>query len=239
MAEAWFDEHADEYDAWFQENQAVLESEVLLLAHLLGSSPGRTTSVGCGSGLFERILRDEHGIEVDFGVEPADAMAAIARRRGLEVESGSAEDLPYEDDAFDTVVMNGIPSYVADLEKAVDEGVRVLKPGGRLVMLDVPAESSFGLLYRLAAEIGDWNDEFLARVAPEHPYPIEFARGARWRTTEEKLALFRDAGFEDLYVAQTLTRHPKFSDDEAEGPSEGFDRGDYVGIRGTRGARPR
>lgn len=234
MAEGWFDEHADEYDAWFGKNQAVLESEVLLLAHLLGTSPGRAVSVGCGSGLFERILRDDHGIEVDFGVEPADGMAAIARRRGLEVERGSAEDLPYEDGAFDTVIMNGIPSYVADLEAAVDEGVRVLKPGGRLVMLDVPAESSFGLLYRLAAEIGDWSDEFLARVAPPHPYPIEFARGARWRTTKEKLALFHDAGLEDIYVAQTLTRHPKFSDEKAEEPSVGYDRGDYVGIRGTR-----
>lgn len=234
MAENWFDENAPEYDAWFRKNQMVLGSEVLLLAHLVGDRPGRVLSVGCGTGLFEMILREEHGIEVGWGVEPAEGMAAVARRRGLEVEDGTAEDLPYEAEAFDTVVMNGIPSYVDDLETAFYEGVRVLRPGGRLVMLDVPAESSYGLLYRLAAEIGDWEDDFLSKVAPLHPYPIEFARAANWRTTAEKLALFREAEMEDVYVAQTLTRHPKFSDDEVEEPTEGFDRGDYVGIRGTR-----
>jgi SAM-dependent methyltransferase len=230
----WFDEMASEYDVWFQRNQRVLESEVRLLAHLLGPDPGRTLSVGCGTGLFELILRREHGIDVGFGVEPALGMATVARARGLEVHAGTAEALPLEAGSFDTVVMNGIPSYVDDLERAVSEAKRVLRPGGRLVMLDVPAESSYGLLYRLAAEVGDWDDDFLSRVAPEHPYPIEFAKAANWRTTEEKLALFRQAGFEDLYVAQTLTRHPKFSDDEPEDPSQGFERGDYVGIRGAR-----
>jgi predicted TPR repeat methyltransferase len=65
-----FDEYADAYDAWFLQNRQVLASEVLLLKHALGH-PGRTLSVGCGSGLFESLLRREHGIEIRFGVEPA------------------------------------------------------------------------------------------------------------------------------------------------------------------------
>lgn len=234
MSDDRFDEHADEYDAWFQRNPSVLESEVLLLAHLLEPDPGEALSVGCGTGLFEMILREEHDLEIGYGVEPAEGMAEVARKRGIEVYDGTAESLPFDARRFHTVVMNGIPSYVEDLETAFFEGVRVLRPGGRLVMLDVPAESSYGLLYRLAAEIGEWDDDFLKKVAPLHPYPIELAEAANWRTTGEKLELFREADLEDIYVAQTLTRHPKYSDDGPEPPSEGYERGDYVGIRGTR-----
>ncbi|HBX44191.1 MAG TPA: SAM-dependent methyltransferase, partial [Deltaproteobacteria bacterium] len=63
-----FDEHADQYDSWFLQNRNVLESEVSLLKHFL-KSPGKTLSVGCGSGLFEHLLRTGHGIEIRFGVE--------------------------------------------------------------------------------------------------------------------------------------------------------------------------
>ena len=49
-----FDEYAPAYDAWFLENRNVLYSEINLVAHVL-KNPGRTLSVGCGSGLFETI----------------------------------------------------------------------------------------------------------------------------------------------------------------------------------------
>jgi len=235
MAQSWFDEHAAEYDSWFERNRDVLESEVLLLARMIGDAPGSTLSVGCGSGLFEHILRIEHGIDIRHGVEPAAGMADIARRRGMDVQAGSAESLPVDDGSFDTVVMNGIPSYVADLEAAFREAARVLRRGGHVVVLDVPAESSYGLLYRLATVVGSWDDPFLARVAPAHPYPIEFAAAANWRTTAEKAELLERCGFMALEYAQTLTRHPHFSDRGVEQPVAGFDRGDYVGIRARLG----
>lgn len=233
-AHRWFDEHAAAYDAWFEQNLSVLDSEVRLLRRMLGDEPGDTLSVGCGSGLFEHILRTEYDIAIDQGVEPAEGMARIARFRGMEVRPGTAEELPNEDASFDTVLLNGIPSYVADLPKAFREAHRVLRPGGHVVVLDVPAESSYGLLYRLAAVVGDWDDDFLAKVAPRVPYPIEFAAAANWRTTGEKAEMLEEAGFTDLEFAQTLTRHPKFSDDAPEEPVAGYERGDYVGIRGRK-----
>ncbi|MGH7571487.1 MAG: class I SAM-dependent methyltransferase, partial [Gemmatimonadota bacterium] len=139
---------------------------------------------------------------------------------------------------FDTVLLNGIPSYVNDLERAFREAHRVLRPGGHIIVVDVPAESSYGLLYRLAALVGTWEDGSLARIAPPHPYPIEFAAAAIWRTTEEKVDLLRAVGFADLVFAQTLTRHPKFSEDAVEEPVEGFDRGDYVAIKGRKATNP-
>lgn len=234
VPKASFDEYAEEYDAWFLQNRNVLASEVLLLRRFLVDG-GETLSVGCGSGLFEHLLRVEHEIDIRNGVEPAEGMARIAEKRGLTVARGTAESLPHEDGRFDTVLLNGIPSYVHDLERAFREAHRVLRSGGHIVVLDVPAESSYGLLYRLAAIVGTWDDTALSRLAPPHPYPVEFAAAAIWRTTEEKAELLRKVGFLDLEFAQTLTRHPKFSDQRVEEPSEGFDRGDYVGIRCRKG----
>ena len=155
-------------------------------------------------------------------------------KRGMDVRSGPAEELPFDDDSFDTVLFNGTPSYIGDLERAFAEAYRVLHPGGHIVVADVPAESSYGTLYRLAAMVGTWDDASLKAIAPAVPYPMEFAAAAQWRTTQEKLDLLLKTGFGGLASSQTLTRHPKYSDDAAEAPVPGHDRGDYVAIKGQK-----
>ena len=230
MTKPAFDEYAEAYDSWFLKNRTILESELRLIRNFL-ENPGRTLSVGCGTGLFELILREEHDIEVGFGVEPSADMRAIAAKRGIQVKAGSAESLPYEDASFDTALLNGIPGYVADLERAFSEAHRVLRPGGVILVADVPAESSFGLLYQFAATKGSWDDPALAGLAPAHPYPVDLAAAAHWRTTEEKAELLKRVGFADLEFAQTLTVHARFANDFVEEPIEGYDRGDYVLIR--------
>ena len=54
-----YDEYAKEHDAWFLENQNLLQSEVKLVAHFM-RNPGKALSIGCGSGLFEMILEKEY-----------------------------------------------------------------------------------------------------------------------------------------------------------------------------------
>jgi ubiquinone/menaquinone biosynthesis C-methylase UbiE len=233
MSDKPFDEHAAKYDAWFLKNRNLLASEVLMLKRFL-ANPGIALSVGCGSGLFEHLFRTEYGIDIHFGVEPSTEMARIAEKRGMEVKHGTAEKLPAGDEEYDTVLLNGTPSYVENLDVAFREAHRVLKHGGHVVVADVPAESSYGLLYRLAGVLKTWDHPHVRGSAPEHPYPVEFTLSANWRTTEEKVKMLRGAGFVDFEYAQTLMRHPKYSNDSAEEPAEGYDRGDYVAIRARK-----
>lgn len=224
-----FDQYAAKYDAWFMENRNVLYSEVNLVASVLAGA-GRILSVGCGSGLFEAILRKERGISIRDGIEPSAAMAEIARKRGLNVAVATAEDADFGTGAYDTIMFNGTPSYIAGLAGVVRKVYTALPPGGRVIMIDVPKESSYGLLYNLAKALGTWNHELLQGVYPPNPYPMEFVEVANWRTTAEKVEMLQQAGFLNLSFAQTLTRHPLMSDNGVEEPSEGCDRGDYVAI---------
>lgn len=224
-----FDQYAEKYDAWFLDNENVLASEVALVASTLKNA-GRILSVGCGSGLFEAIMRRDYGINVDNGVEPSAPMAEIARKRGMNVVEATAENFDYPEGLYDTIIFNGSPSYITDLAEVLRKVYAALPAGGRVVLVDVPKESSYGLMYNLAKALGTWNHPLLEGVYPPNPYPIEFVDVANWRTTAEKIALLTAAGFSDITSSQTLTAHPLYSDLHREEPIDGHDRGDYVAV---------
>lgn len=228
-----FDEYASKYDSWFLDNRNVLYSEVNLVASTLVGSR-RVLSVGCGSGLFEKIMREERGIDVRDGIEPSAGMAEIARRRGMSVVETTAEAADFGRGDYDVMLFNGCPSYITDLTGVVAKAYASLPQDGRIVLIDVPKESSYGLLYNLAKALGTWDHPLLAGAYPPNPYPIEFVNIANWRTTAEKVELLVKAGFTDLKFAQTLTAHPLYSDSCEEEPVEGHDRGDYVAITGFK-----
>ena len=224
-----FDEYAEVYDTWFLKNKNVLDSEVALLAHFLKDA-GKSISVGCGSGLFETLLARDYGISVQEGVEPAEGMREIAVKRGMRVRNGTAEKIDLGEEQYDTIIFNGISSYLDDLKKAYANVFRSLVPGGKLLVLDVPKESSYGLLYTLGKVTGTWDHPHFAHAAPKDIYPVDFVTAARWRSTPEKIEMLKSVGFLDFEFAQTLTRHPLYSNEAKEEPVEGYDRGDYVCI---------
>ncbi|MDE6086747.1 MAG: class I SAM-dependent methyltransferase [Muribaculaceae bacterium] len=228
-----FDEHASKYDAWFMENTNVLLSEARLVAQTLSGSH-KILSVGCGSGLFEKILREDFGINITDGIEPALGMAEIARKRGVTVDVTTAEEGDFGNGKYDTILFNGSPSYIADLQPIVDKAYANLPAGGRLILIDVPKESGYGLLYNLAKATGSWDHPLLKGVAPANPYPIELVNAANWRTSAEKTEAMLSAGFKNIESWQTLTSNPLTSNDKAEYPTEGTDKGDYVAIIGYK-----
>lgn len=229
-----FNLFANDYDGWFAENQDLLESEVRLIAHIWPEErPAKVLSVGCGTGLFETILK-RNNIVIEHGIEPAEGMAAIARTRGMSVDIGTAETAEFGEEEYDLLLFNGSTSYVKDLELVFKRAHRALRPGGYLLVVDVPRESGFGVLYCLAAELGTWDHPLLAGVAPKDPYPMPFVKAATWHTTAERIKAYEAAGFEVLGTAQTLTTHPGRAGESVENPRDGYESGDYVAILGKK-----
>jgi len=236
MAElSGFDLFANDYDAWFADNQRLLESEVRLLAHVWPDPrPQRVLSVGCGTGLFEAVLKRDFDITVTDGIEPANAMANIARSRGMEVTVDGAEDADFGNGTFDMLLFNGSTSYVKSLDHVCAKARDALRPGGYILLVDVPRESGFGVLYCLAVQLGTWDHPLMAGVAPRSPYPMPFVTSATWLTTAERVAALRAAGFSIQRTAQTLTSHPVRAGEEVEMPRDGHESGDYVAILARR-----
>lgn len=218
-----FEEVPEEFDAWFDKNRIIFESELLAEKYFI-KNPGKAVSIGVGSGIFASKL----GIK--YGVEPSEGMAELARKRGIEVKIGVAENVPFPDNWFDTVLLGTVLSYAKDSQKAVNEAFRILKPGGHIVVSFLTREGSYAMLYDLAYLRGRHDPE----ISPKYPYPVKFIQGAHWHSTGEITSLLKNAGFTDLKYAQTLTKHPKYSNDRIEKPTEGFERGDYVVVQGKK-----
>lgn len=91
----------------------------------------RILDLGCGDGqLTERIVAA--GAKVT-GIDASPKMVAAARGRGLEVEEGFAELMPFTDGSFDAVFSNAALHWVRDQDSMISEVHRVLRPGGRFV----------------------------------------------------------------------------------------------------------
>ncbi len=103
----------------------------------------RVLDIGCGAANMAHHLRYYgHVVGVDNNPRPLE----IARQRGMEVRQGTADDLPFEANAFDLVAMFDTVEHVPAEEKAFEECRRVLqspdptaaRAGGRL-LVTVPA----------------------------------------------------------------------------------------------------
>lgn len=85
-----FEEAAVEYDEWFEIHKWVYQSEVAAVRKFIPETgEGIEIGVGVGTGRFSIPF----GIKV--GVEPARAMAEIARKKGITVYDAKAEHLPF------------------------------------------------------------------------------------------------------------------------------------------------
>ncbi len=125
-------------------------------SRLLGGLTGEVLEIGAGTGRNLPCYRSAARV---VAAEPAPAM----RRRlegkldqahvPIEVSGAEAEALPYADASFDAVVSTIVLCTVTDLDRALVEARRVLRPGGRLAFLEH---------VRSEGRLGSWQD----RLAP-------------------------------------------------------------------------
>lgn len=115
-----------------------------ILVKAVGGKHLNILDVGTGTG-FIALLLAEHGHKVT-GVDVAEEMLKQAREKAkrqklnVKFQSGDADELPFKENVFDVVINRHVFWTMADPEKAAAEWTRVLKPGGKLVIID-----------------GDWN----------------------------------------------------------------------------------
>jgi ubiquinone/menaquinone biosynthesis C-methylase UbiE len=95
--------------------------------------------VGCGTGNYSRRFADLADDGLVVGIDASRAMVRAAARRGggsnLAYVQGDACELPFGDREFDRVCSVGVIHMLAEPMRAVSEMVRVLAPGGRLVIV--------------------------------------------------------------------------------------------------------
>ena len=121
----------------------VLDS--VMLSRALALQPKSVLDVGCGEGRFCRMLR-EHGI-VTVGIDPTQNLLAAARLRdpsGEYIECG-AEEIRLNNSAFDLVVSYLSLIDIPDIVPAIAEMVRVLRPGGRLLVANLNSFNTAGV----------------------------------------------------------------------------------------------
>jgi ubiquinone/menaquinone biosynthesis C-methylase UbiE len=97
--------------------------------------------VGCGTGEFERLVHEQYPHVVLVGLDVAPAMLAVAREKlqgatGVTFLLGQVESLPFAPENFDAVVSCSMLHHVRSADGLLRECARVLRPGGRLVLVD-------------------------------------------------------------------------------------------------------
>lgn len=111
-----------------------------LRAPTLANADGKILEIGFGSGMnmseYPKTVREITAID------PSPELFLMAKERiresGIQVQfvSGSAEDLPFANDEFATVVSTWSLCSIPDVRKALDEVFRVLKPGGAFLYIE-------------------------------------------------------------------------------------------------------
>ncbi|MGH8825674.1 MAG: class I SAM-dependent methyltransferase [Jiangellaceae bacterium] len=144
---------------------------------------GTVLEVGAGTGFFSLNLRqagvvdDVHVTDISSGM--VDAAKRNASLLGFDIDGrvADAESLPYEDATFDLVVGHAVIHHLPDVEQAFREIVRVLKPGGRVVVCGEPTRYGDYVARRLSR--ATW---WAATTATRLPYVRD-----RWARPQEEL----------------------------------------------------
>jgi len=161
----------------------------------LNLEPGLSVlDVGCGAGDDAMAIAGITGPTGRVtGIDHSDEMLQAARQRAeaaglnnVEFTSGDAEKIPFTDETFDRVRADRVFQHLDDMAKALDECIRVTKPGGWITILDVD----------WASLMIDSSDPFLTRNILQYEYHCQKNGSAG----SQLYGLFKETRLKDIEV---------------------------------------
>lgn len=160
--ETYWSKFADDFEE--RNNYVVGKESMAEILRIVSAQKvlGKTLELGCGNGTYSKILMHEatHLTATDF----SDEMVAATQKRmenieNITIEKADCFHLAYPDSVFDTVFMANLLHIIPEPEKAGTESRRVLKKGGRLVVISFTTEgmifsNKLGMIYRYLKTYG-------------------------------------------------------------------------------------
>lgn len=119
----------------------VVKQRQIILSKLNFQPGEKILDIGSGPGLLAEDIANVTGTaSLVCGVDISDAMIALSKNRcarypQIELRKGDATSLPYDDELFDVAVSTQVFEYIEDIQSCLQELYRILKPGGRALIL--------------------------------------------------------------------------------------------------------
>ena len=199
-----FAENAERYDKWFEKHYAVFLAELAAIQKAMPKHE-RGIEIGVGSGRFAAPL----GIE--FGIDPVPEMLQKAAARGIKVQQGFAENLPYPSDSFDYALMTTTICFLDNIDQAFAEVARILQTNGIFTVAFIDKNSQIGQKYQK-----DKNNLFYSN--------------ATFYSPDDICTRLENAGLRVMETCQTLFPDPNNSFESCSG----YGRGAFVIINSKK-----
>jgi len=137
--EASFDEAAGDEEHFPSTIDPRIYHVKLIREHLAPLGGKRVLDAGCGKGRFARVFHEQEPSAELWGLDISAEMLRFVPA-GIATRQGSLTALPFEDNFFDAAYATESLEHAVEIERAVAELCRVVKPGGRIAIIDKNAE---------------------------------------------------------------------------------------------------
>jgi ubiquinone/menaquinone biosynthesis C-methylase UbiE len=132
---------SSKFAKWYDFFMSPLEQRKFkrIRSELLKGASGKVLELGSGTGINFPLY---YNVDTVIAIEPSQPMIdqSLTKQKSavvpIEIVNASAENLPFEDRTFDTVVATLVFCTIPNVEKAINEVIRVCKPEGKILLFE-------------------------------------------------------------------------------------------------------
>jgi len=197
-----FDANWKAYDQWYEEHQAIFQSEISALKRVTPTS-GLGLELGVGTGRVASALSVRYGLDLSLN------MLKQARKRSIQVIQGLREALPFKNESFHFALIVVTICFVDNPLEVIKEAFRTLKKKGILILGIIDRESRWGRFYEAKAS------------------QSKYYKAAYFFSGKEILNFIQRTSGEYRESYQTLYQSPP-DIQKTEDPRKGYGKGGFV-----------